>query len=745
MAEASMMMKIDSETLRSKITCGICKKYYQSPKTLACLHSYCLECLKAIASTKDTEKEIFISCPQCKNGLSYQTIDDLKKLPNAFQIDRVLGYHKFKQQSLGQVDVLCQKCITKKVKASAFCTSCAKFICDLCLQIHGSWSELSSHKTLKLSELKDTYHKYVPNVTAKVTCPIHKNVCSIYCETCEDLVCHECIVKGIHRDHEYYHLDESAKRHKKGTIQQLDTIHHLPTQLQTAITVIEEITGNFSYQSKHVEKQMDSTFSAAFQNLSMIKERKAKQLAEYVSEKMNTLNTQKGSLENMMVKTSNCVNFVTETTENNHNAEFFQLKKLMSVRMTELSEEFTKLDLSPAEEPEIHFHNDKELSEDISKSMKLSDGSVLHPASSGNSSSYSVGEVICFFIALSASFYKTKNNPMEELQAIIQSIRDGNVCPATVVVSSNGFAKLQCSFAERGRYQLNVKIGDNHISGSPFNFYINPNGSQLQKSIKSISKLQSPKAIAINSKYQMVICEESKHSVSVFGRKAKKLVSIGEYGNEKGKFNHPTGIAVDRKDYIYVVDSKNDRIQKFDPDGQYMGEYKGEKGKNTHLHMPSTIKYGPDGKLYVVDRGNCRVLILNQKLEYVYSFGTSGQGLGSLQDPWDLAFDNNGFIYITDRKQHCVLIYTATGSFRGKIGSQGQQKGKLNHPTGIAIDRFDKIYVCESGNHRVSIFHVSSEFVNCFSIGLEMVNPCGVTVDDDGFLYVASSEIVHVF
>ena len=744
MAEASVIMNTDSETLRSKITCGICKKHYLSPKTLACLHSFCLECLKAIAVKKDNGKDLCISCPQCDKTTSYQSTDNLHILPDAFQVNRLIGYNKFKQQSLGQVEVLCQKCITKKVKATAFCTSCTKFICNLCLQIHESWSELSSHQTLKLSQLKDSYQKYVPSVTATENCGIHSNVCTIFCETCEMLVCHECIVKGVHRDHEYYHSEESAKRHKKEVTQQLDTINHLPTQLQTAITVIDEITDNFSSQSKRVEKHMESTFSSAMQSLSAIKERKSKQVSSYVADKMSILDTQKKSLERMMVKTSDCISFVSETTDNDHNTEFFLLKKLMSTRMSELSTDFTKLDLTPAEEPEVHFSYDADLTDMMSQSMQLSDGSVLHAGSSG-SRTFTVGEVICFFIALSSAFYKTKSSPMEELQAEIQSVRDGNVCPATVVVSSNGFAKLQCSFGDRGRYTLNVRIAGNHISGSPYSFYIKPNGSQLQKSIKSIAKLQGPKAVAVNSKYQMVVSEESRHAVSVYGRKAKKLVSIGDYGKEKGRFNHPTGVAVDSKDFIYVVDSKNDRIQKFDSEGRYMGEYKGEKGKNTHLHLPSSIKYGPDGKLYVVDKGNCRILVINQKLEFVYSFGASGYGLGSLQDPWDLAFDTNGFIYVTDQKQHCIHIFTALGSFRGKIGSQGQQKGKLNHPTGIAIDRFGKIYVCESGNHRVSIFHVSSEFINCFSIGLEMVNPCGVAVDEDGFLYVTSSESVHVF
>ena len=739
-----MMMNIDSETLRSKITCGICNKHCCSPKTLACLHSYCLECLKATAVAKEKSNEVTVTCPQCKKETTHQSIDALKNLKDAFQVNRGLAYHIFKQKSLGQVEVLCEKCITRKVKAASFCVSCAKFICQLCVQIHSSWSELSHHQTLKLSELKETYQKYIPTVTAKEMCQVHSNVCSIFCETCEFLVCHECIVKGSHRDHEYYHLEESAKRHKKETIQQLDTINHLPTQLQSAISVIDDITENFSTQSKHVEKLMAQSFNAAQKALSLLKDKKTKELSDYSEKKTKLLTDQKHSLEDMMAKSSSCISFVTETIENDHITEFFLLKKLMSTRMSELNNEFMKMDLTPAEEPEVHFSYDQELTEVMKRSMQLSDGSVLYAGSTG-CRIFTVGEVICFFVALSSAFYKTKTNPMDELQAEIQSVRDGNACPATVAVSTNGFAKLQCSFAERGRYAVNVTIAGDHINGSPYNFYIKPNGTQLQKAIKTITKLQSPKAVAINSKYQMVVCEENRHSVSVFGRKAKKLVMIGEYGTGKGKFNHPTGVAVDGKDYMYVVDSKNDRIQKFNPEGAFLGEYKGEKGKNTHLHLPSSITFGPDGRLYVVDRGNCRVVILSQELEYVYSFGASGYGLGALQDPWDIAFDSNSFLYITDQKQHCISVFTTNGLFRGKIGSQGQQKGRLNRPTGITIDRYGKIYVCESGNHRVSIFHVSSEFVECFSIGLEMVNPCGIAIDDDGFLYVASSETIHVF
>lgn len=772
MAEASIM-SIDSETLRNKITCSICSKNYSNPKTLPCLHSFCLACLAAI-NKDESSGMLRLVCPECGKDFSHSD-KALVNLPDAFQINRHLEYHKFKQRVLGKVSAQCEKCSpSNKVSAVAFCTDCTKFICDLCLKIHNSWSELQSHKTLKIYELRNNYQKYVPTIFTKLDCSIHGTSCTAFCETCDELICHECILK-THRDHQCYHSDESAKSHKKELIEELDTINYLPTQLHTAITVIDKIMENYSSQGRDVEGQLLAVLDKLEKLLAQQREWMNAKLSDCLSDKIHLLSHQKQTLERMMMKINSCISFVSETTESNQITEFFILEKLMKKRITELQKEFSMLELQPIEEPEVHFSFNNEALDVIENSIQISDGSILH----GTATSFTVGEVICFYVSLSSAFYKTKDNPMDELVAEIESLRDGSVCPATIAVSSNGFAKLQCSFSERGRYSVKVQISGKHITGSPYQFYVKPNGTHLQQPIKSITKLQGPKAIALTPTHQLAICEENRHSVSIYSLKNKKAkATIGQYGREKGYFSHPTGVALDEDGNIYVADSKNDRVQKFDCEGTFLCEFKeissnslamtnstdkessttitstnstscssssGSNGKANKLHLPSNIKLGPDGFVYVVDRGNNRIVILTKELQYVSTFGSAGYGLGSLHDPWDLAFDRNGFIYITDRRQHCIQIFTRNGAFRGKIGSQGQQKGKLNHPTGIAIDRFGKIYVCESGNHRISIFRVSSEFVECFSIGLSMVNPCGVTVDKDGFLYVACDETVHVF
>ena len=737
MAEATMDEK-------AQVTCGCCKKHYLNPKTLPCLHSFCLACLQELA-TKTEDSKLELTCPDCRKVITHAN-QDLSDLPNAFKIIRQIESHKFMQKVLGTLPVNCEKCSSRKAKATGFCVDCEKFICEICTQVHLNWPELQNHKTLRLTELKGDYAKYTPVPSAKEICPMHNKQCLIYCGTCEYLICHECILKG-HRDHKYEHADESVRKHKKDMTESLDSINHLPVQLHTAIQVIEGISEKFSAQGKTVEQQLNESFDQLQNILADRKEYLRNQHKERIEDKVTMLDQQKQLFERIMHKMSTCITFVSQTTDANHVTEFFLLEKQMQQRISELNDEFSKLDLTPVEDPEVHYTFRKSLLAPLENAGAISDGSILYcSADKTQTGSFHVGEVISFFIALSSAFYKTCNNPMEEIQAEIQSLRDGSLCPATVAVSSCGFAKMQCSFSDRGRYAVHVKVGKRHVSGSPYSFFVQPNGAQLQQPVKTISKLQGPKGLTVNSKNQIIVCEENCHTVTVYGRKTKKLISIGEFGKDLGQFNHPTGVAVDELGCIYVADSKNDRVQKFDTaEGGFLGEYNGDKVKNTHLNSPSSVKIGPDGNIYVVDRGNNRVVILSQNLEFIDSFGSGGYGLGQLQDPWDVAFDQYGFIYVTDTKQHCVQIFTTSGSFRGKIGSPGQQKGKLNRPAGIAIDRFGKMYVCESGNHRISIFHISSEFIECFSIGLSMVNPCGIAVDDDGFLYVASAETVHVF
>ena len=75
------------------------------------------------------------------------------------------------------------------------------------------------------------------------------------------------------------------------------------------------------------------------------------------------------------------------------------------------------------------------------------------------------------------------------------------------------------------------------------------------------------------------------------------IKELGSFGSEIGKFNHPRGIAIDSKDNIYVADTYNDRIQKFDSDGNFIKQW---GLVNAHGSHPLDIFIDNEEKLNVL-------------------------------------------------------------------------------------------------------------------------------------------------
>ena len=90
------------------------------------------------------------------------------------------------------------------------------------------------------------------------------------------------------------------------------------------------------------------------------------------------------------------------------------------------------------------------------------------------------------------------------------------------------------------------------------------------------------------------------------------ICSNGEKGDNPGELYKPTGIAIDSKDRVYVVDSMNHRVQEFDSSGKLLAVF-GKRGKGQgEFELPQAVAIGPDDKIYVLDWGNNRIQIFQQ-------------------------------------------------------------------------------------------------------------------------------------
>jgi len=219
-------------------------------------------------------------------------------------------------------------------------------------------------------------------------------------------------------------------------------------------------------------------------------------------------------------------------------------------------------------------------------------------------------------------------------------------------------------------------------------------------------------------------------------------------GSTDIRFNNPRGIGVDAAGNLYIIDTANHRIKKYDVSGTYLGCVGGgdevfapgctiaDGSVDAYFYSPSALVVAADGSIYIVDNGNDRV----QKWDTAGNFlGWIGQGHttgwittgeaatgagtseGAFDSAWGIALDDapDNFIFISDENNHRVQKWDTAGNYIGWIGkdhtsfvagmpnppASGGQLGEFNKPTGLAWDDLNqRLLIADRTNHRIQVF-----------------------------------------
>ena len=181
---------------------------------------------------------------------------------------------------------------------------------------------------------------------------------------------------------------------------------------------------------------------------------------------------------------------------------------------------------------------------------------------------------------------------------------------------------------------------------------------------------------------------------------------FGEKGNQDGQLMNPHSIDIDKNGIVYVTDTGNNRVQKFNSDGKFIlkwGEMGSEDGQFLKLH---DVVVDPSGNyVYTLELKNHRVQKFTSDGEFIlkWSFEKTG-GRGSDRTPHQIAIDSKGYVYLSDMNGNQILKFDDVGNFIKILGSNGTGEGQFVHPHGIVFDSNNNMYVTDIGNYRIQLY-----------------------------------------
>ena len=151
------------------------------------------------------------------------------------------------------------------------------------------------------------------------------------------------------------------------------------------------------------------------------------------------------------------------------------------------------------------------------------------------------------------------------------------------------------------------------------------------------------------------------------------ITSWGSFGREQGQLRTPHNLQVDRQGMVYVADRNNNRIQKYDGDGNLV--------KTILLNVP-------------YDKTRHPVL---------GNLPANPQNRSDNTQPWTLCISagETQYLFASDQEPGRIYKMTLDGEILGWLGESGRGPGQFNWAHGISCRDENVLYVADMNNWRV--------------------------------------------
>lgn len=181
-----------------------------------------------------------------------------------------------------------------------------------------------------------------------------------------------------------------------------------------------------------------------------------------------------------------------------------------------------------------------------------------------------------------------------------------------------------------------------------------------------IGKFSNASSFYINPAGYIYISDISTDEISVIDTSGNLLLKIGGYGWRQSAFDNPADIYADALK-VYVADKNNHRIQRFDKNLNFIFQIltRNNEIEQERFGYPLSAVMSNQGDIFILDSENSRIVKFDIFGNFIQNFGGYDYGNYALQKPLQLAVSMQNNIYVIDYNQ--IIIFDQYGNGIKKI------------------------------------------------------------------------------